>query len=103
MQEEVLHIHSSIKHCDDHPFASSNFINTINTNNLWNIECCFHPNALDPIKCRLLNWRSICNKITIFYNLLLNQKLDICAPMETWIKEENITANKHVPYGYSCL
>ena len=93
-----------ITHQDDHPFASQNFTHNVKTNNLSNTECSFHPNALHPMKCVLINPRSICNKLPIFHHLLNDQKLYICALTQTWIREDDIiTPNKQAPYGHNCL
>ena len=84
----------------------------INCENLWTIEFQQLYNALRTglsitfdCHCDVVNCRSVGNKINDIKYEINNHNLDLCALIETWIKEdENTTIHNHLcPSGYNII
>ena len=84
----------------------------INHENLWTIECQQPYNAIRTglsitfnCHCAVVNCRSVGNEINDIKHEINNHNLDLCALMETWIKDdENTTIPNHFcPLGYNII
>ena len=50
-----------------------------------------------PVHLATINTRSICNKINQFQHYLLENSIDVCAVMETWLKEDDEYGLHEIP------
>ena len=60
--------------------------------------------SVSLIHCALINCRLIINKSTDLQVELVQNKIDICSLTETWIKEDDTTAEFQIcPPGYNAI
>ena len=81
--------------------------NAINLDNLTCIPKQAHDKEQcnqSSLNCALLNCRSIVSKTQGLQIELKQNKVDICAPTETWIKsDDTITISSMCPQGYTAI
>ena len=61
----------------------------INRNNLIDVKCDQSENKSGQLQVGLVNTRSVCNKVDLLSDTILNEKLDILTICETWLQSEN--------------
>ena len=74
----------------------------MNTNNLASLKWCIVSEKVNTISGALLNCQSIVNKTQDLQVEIATNNYDLCALMETWIKEDDtLTSHRMCPPGYN--